>query len=192
MPEDIALQCALIMGSDKYSTFEQAVAAEPFLKQAMADYDISLSTMRRQMLKADHLLKKCHTTHPMQELSPEHKLLRKILAQQYLKIFKEFPQFLQQLVGIDMKTVVLNSATLKSQRWGHRGFKDEAELVTESRHVKKQIVLKYYAGVNAIMGAVFIKFVTGTTELRGKEEAGDYKVCAYLGVGVWSSGGRGW
>ena len=84
------------------------------------------------------------------------------------------------MVWIDQKSINLVKGKTYEWRWGHTGFKNEKELRVVCPRLKKNIKLHYYAGVNAKVGPVFLKFTSGTTGLRTKLEQKKYKVSTYL------------
>lgn len=180
LPDADAEECALLIGSDKYHTINEAISNCPKIQEIINRSRVGLSTFRRRIHIVDPVLSKSHKPRAKRALNTREKRERREDAATCLQAVKNDPNILDRVVWVDQKTINLVKGKAYSWRWGHTGFKNEKALRVVCPRLKKSIKLHYYAGVNAKVGPVFLKFTSGTTGLRTKKEQDKYKVSTYL------------
>lgn len=164
-----AMQAALEFGSDRYITVDEAIEQNEFLMRLIAESKASKQTLLRSMQEANPLLKKSHAVRRKKALNTDEKKARCDMAHKFLKELTA--EKLNRIVWLDAKTILVKRGEVLSETvWGMEGFTDEDELVYKMKNLScDSIKLKYYSGVNAVTGPVFIRFINGTTDYYCKE-----------------------
>lgn len=155
-----------------FRSIHDAVARNAFIKEALSKYNITQHTL---LLRLQHVapgLKRRHL-HPRRGLSRQHRDARIEQCQKWLNMGGEkLLQYLSRVFWIDAKSFYI----LPKSQWVYAPH--DAEMTVEDERMPdgegEKIV--YYCVVNAILGPVYIEYVTGTSEHHKDPYARAYMV----------------
>ena len=142
----------------------------PEVRQVLQDSGATMNTLM-QRLKERYPKLQYKEIKTKWVLTEENKLVRYWVCQDLVASFKDL---LQRVVFVDAKTVLMCQGTIRG--WVDTSLPNYCEGFKPAMYKSKMIRLKYYAGVHATLGPVFIKFYTGTTGMPAKRGNKHYKV----------------
>jgi hypothetical protein len=151
------------VGHRYYTGIKDAIAYNPQIAQFVHDKDITPQTLLERMLRADDQLvvksldvKPAFTADQMKE--------RVWVARQLLRSSQDE---LSWVVWVDCGSIVLYRQTTSCSVYMSTEDPAYTEVMPQLPGGRqKPIVLSFFMAVNALLGPVYLEFVTGTTELR--------------------------
>ena len=181
MPPEVAKQCVVVLLAGYQQVVEveergmvreevrqkyfrsvhDAVTRSPFLREQIEKYNITEATLLRNL---QHVAPGLHKRHlnPRRTLKPQVMQARVALCQRLLQMSeKELERYLARIFWIDSKVFYIEPDSMSV--WAPL----DADMTVVDHRMphsnKAQKRIHYYAAVNAVLGPVYIEFVTGTT-----------------------------
>lgn len=153
-----------------YESAKAAATECPYVKQLLAKTGAQFSTLLAR-IKQRHPRFGRHVLRVRWHMSDECQQQRLATAE---KLLAEYKDKLDFVVHLDAKTVFLQEKVIY-------GYVDLAvpynvSFVSPATKSSKVIRLRYYAAVNAKLGAFFMMFYTGTTDMPADRPGAHYKV----------------
>lgn len=144
-----------------FRSIGDAVNRSPFLRQKMKEYDITPGTLLRTLQHAAPGLRKRHLN-PRRALSPANMASRVEVCRKLLGMGeRELLRQLSRMFWIDSKTFYIEPEGLAVWAPADANMAVVDQRMPHSLRERKKIV--YYAVVNALLGPVYIEYMTGTT-----------------------------
>ena len=144
-----------------FRSIPDALARSYFLREKMEKYNITPGTFLRNLQHAAPGLRKRHFN-PRRTLTPPVMAARVALCSKLLAMRgDELTRFLSRVFWIDSKTFYIEPTSIAVYAPADANMTVVDERMPHSKRELKKIV--YYAVVNALLGPVYIEYMTGTT-----------------------------
>jgi hypothetical protein len=153
-----------------YESAQEAAAQCPYVKQLLAKTGAKFSTLLAR-IKQKHPRFGRHVLRARWHMSAGCEQDRLAKAQELLD---NYGDKLDYVVHLDAKTVYLQEKVTYGYVDLDVGY--IVHRIPAATKNSKVIKLRYYAAVNAKLGAFFIEYYTGTTDLPAKRRGAHYKV----------------
>lgn len=169
--DEQAEEAVRVFGVDKYHSVAEAAKKEPVIAHLLENPKVSSRMLLRRMLDVEPELCKCHTPEMKHQLTPQQKELRFDKASEYLH---HSDSYVNRMVYMDAKTIIVKQLGKRQRKvYGIIRHPIHQNLLKEAKSWSTSgVTLRWYSGVNAVHGGVFIKFTSGTTGLKTSYKVG--------------------
>ena len=164
-----ARRAVYLFAVDRYETLQDAAREVPYIRNLLALPGVSAEMLLKRMQQVEPALGRWRHTETKKDLTAEELSTRLSMAKQ---LYKKGEAFQDRVIYVDCKTIQIKGlGGSRKLVWGLKRKPCYANMLLKKKgYTQSGCSLRWYSGVNKKVGWVFIKFVTGTSPLKGRNK----------------------